>query len=164
MFHPHYFAHARHARLFERGDLKYVILDLLQERPSHGYEIIRALEERSHGLYSPSAGSVYPTLQLLEDMGYISVTEQEGKKVYTITEAGRGFLAERKDSVDKIKAHLRDFWTPDQRAELRDIVAELRGLGDSFHRRVPRLGHEKLVRIKDIVVKTRRDIESIINE
>ena len=54
--------------MFEKGDLKYVILDLLKDEPSHGYEVIRKLEERSRGFYSPSPGSVYPTLQLLEDM------------------------------------------------------------------------------------------------
>jgi DNA-binding PadR family transcriptional regulator len=55
-----------HARFFEKGDLKYVILDLLKDKPRHGYEIIRALEDRFHG-FTPSAGSVYPTLQLLDD-------------------------------------------------------------------------------------------------
>lgn len=62
-------AHLKRSCLFQKSDVKYVILDLLNEKPSHGYEIMRALEERSHGFYSPSAVSVYPTLQLLEDMG-----------------------------------------------------------------------------------------------
>ena len=58
----------RRGRVFEKGDLKYLILDLLKDEPSHGYELIRALEERFRGFYSPSPGSVYPTLQLLEDL------------------------------------------------------------------------------------------------
>ncbi len=65
---------------FERGDIKYVILDLLRERPSYGYEIIRALEERFGGLYTPSAGTVYPTLQMLEEMGYVTSSQSEGEK------------------------------------------------------------------------------------
>jgi DNA-binding PadR family transcriptional regulator len=78
--------------MFEQGDLKYVILQLLSEKPRHGYEIIKALEEKFAGAYAPSAGAVYPTLALLEDLGYATVTlEEGGKKVYTITEAGRAY-------------------------------------------------------------------------
>src|SRR5919202_1373987 len=81
-------------RLFGRGDLKYVILDLLKDQPRHGYEVIRALEERFRGFYSPSPGSVYPTLQLLADQGYLTSTERDGKRVYAITDEGRKFLEE----------------------------------------------------------------------
>src|SRR5512137_1253073 len=108
MFGRRFFEHGRHARLFEKGDLKYVILDLLKDKPSHGYEIIRALEERFQGFYSPSAGSVYPTLQLLEDIGYVKSSEQDGKKVYTITEEGRKFLHEQEATIDRIKDHMQD--------------------------------------------------------
>ena len=103
MFRNHFFGFENHSRLFEKGDLKYVILDLLKDKPSHGYEIIKALENRFHGFYSPSAGTVYPTLQLLEDMGYVKSSEQDGKKVYTITDEGRNFLNERHETMDKIK-------------------------------------------------------------
>ncbi len=67
MFGRHFFEFGefgRRTRMFEKGDFKYILLDLLKEKPSHGYEIIRALEDRFHGFYVPSAGSVYPTLQL----------------------------------------------------------------------------------------------------
>ena len=67
---------------------------LLQERPKHGYEMIKELENRAGGFYTPSAGAVYPTLQLLEDRGWVRSQTQEGKKVYTITDAGREDLAE----------------------------------------------------------------------
>ena len=87
---------------FQKGDLKYVILDLLKDKPRYGYEVIRELEERSHGFYSPSAGVVYPTLQMLEEMGYASAAEQDGKKVYSITDEGRQFLTERKDFTEEI--------------------------------------------------------------
>ena len=70
-------------RFFGRGDLKYVILDLLKDQPRHGYDIIRALEDRMGGQYRPSPGSVYPTLQMLEDLGYVTSSQQEGKKVYS---------------------------------------------------------------------------------
>lgn len=80
---------------FGRGDLKFVLLELLNERPMHGYEMIKALEERSGGRYAPSPGVIYPTLQLLEDRDWATVTEAEGKKVYQITEGGRAALTER---------------------------------------------------------------------
>src|SRR5579862_740445 len=73
-------------RMFEQGDLKYVILQLLSEKPRHGYEVIKALEERLGGAYSPSPGAVYPTLTMLEDLGYArATTEESGKKIYEIT-------------------------------------------------------------------------------
>ena len=93
----------RGGRMFEQGDLRYVILRLLEEKPRHGYEIIKTLEERFGGAYAPSPGTVYPTLQLLEDQGYAKVgPDQDGKKIYEITEAGRAHLAENSDTVDNI--------------------------------------------------------------
>ena len=89
--------------MFEQGDLKYVILQLLAEKPRHGYEIIKELSDRSGGAYSPSAGTVYPTLTLLEDLGYASVTpEESGKKIYSITDEGRRYLEENKGAVDDL--------------------------------------------------------------
>jgi DNA-binding PadR family transcriptional regulator len=81
-------------RMFGHGHLKFVLLDLLQERPKHGYEMIKDLQDRSSGFYTPSAGAVYPTLQLLEDRGWVTSETVEGKKVYAITDGGRAALAE----------------------------------------------------------------------
>ncbi len=93
----------RRGRVFEQGDLKYVVLQLLAEKPRHGYEIIKELEDRFGGTYAPSAGTVYPTLALLEDMGFASVTQAEGgKKVYSITPDGSRYLEENRDAVDDI--------------------------------------------------------------
>jgi DNA-binding PadR family transcriptional regulator len=72
-----------------RGDIRVVLLSALLEGPAHGYEIIRRLEERSGGVWRPSAGSVYPTLQLLEEEGLLSSEDQGGKRVYSLTDAGR---------------------------------------------------------------------------
>jgi DNA-binding PadR family transcriptional regulator len=70
-------------------------LELIAEQPRHGYELIKALEERYGGFYRPSPGSVYPTLQLLEDEGHLTSETVDGKRVYTITESGSRLLAER---------------------------------------------------------------------
>ncbi len=90
-------------RMFEQGDLKLVILRLLDEKPRHGYEIIKELEERSSGRYTPSAGAVYPTLTMLEDLGYaVATPEDGGKKVYAITDTGRAHLLENRSAVDEL--------------------------------------------------------------
>jgi DNA-binding PadR family transcriptional regulator len=82
--------------------MKYVILKLLQEKPKHGYEVMKDLEDRMRGWYSPSPGTVYPTLQWLEDEGLVSANDVEGKKVYEITDRGRRFLEEHRDLVEEI--------------------------------------------------------------
>ena len=164
MFGRHFHSFEKNARLFEKGDLKYVILDLLKEKPSHGYEIIRNLEERFHGFYSPSAGSIYPTLQLLEDMGYVKSSEMDGKKVYTITQEGLDFLKEREVTIEKIKEHMRDWCGFDYRDEFREIYMELRDLGFRINRKIRSMDRDKIRRIKEIVKKACVDIESILAE
>ena len=72
-----------------RGEVRSAVLALLAERPMHGYQIIREIEERSSGSWKPSAGSVYPTLQLLADEGLIRAEESNGRKIYSLTDAGR---------------------------------------------------------------------------
>ena len=98
----------RRRRWFESGDMKYVILKLLQEKPRHGYEVMKELEERMQGCYTPSPGTVYPTLQWLEDEGLVSVRELEGKKVYEITPAGVTFLETHRDTVEDIFERIRE--------------------------------------------------------
>jgi DNA-binding PadR family transcriptional regulator len=98
----------RRRQFFEAGDMKYVILRLLREKPRHGYEIIKALEEKTGGCYSPSAGTVYPTLQMLEDQGLVRIVETDGKKVYHLTPDGERFLDEHKSTIDDIADRVRD--------------------------------------------------------
>src|SRR5436305_3800530 len=98
----------RRRQWFESGDMKYVILKLLKDKPRHGYEVMKELEERLHGCYSPSPGTVYPTLQWLEDEGLVSAKEVDGKKVYEITDQGRQFLEEHKDVVEDIFDRVKD--------------------------------------------------------
>jgi DNA-binding PadR family transcriptional regulator len=85
--------HGRGGHRAKRGDVRSAILALLGEKPMHGYEMIQELEERSGGRWRPSAGSIYPTLQLLEDEGLVRAQEVEGKRVFDLTDAGRERLA-----------------------------------------------------------------------
>ncbi len=131
-FHPHFhaFAHGdddRHAgrmggfgmfrrhgrpgrgRMFEQGDLRFVVLKLISEKPSHGYEIIKAIEDRLGGAYAPSPGVIYPTLTLLEEMGAIRVKETEGpRKLYEITPEGEALLRQNEATVEAIFGRMAD--------------------------------------------------------
>jgi len=99
----------RGGRFFDQGDLRFVVLKLIADQPSHGYELIRAVEQAAGGAYSPSPGVIYPTLTLLEDLGYVSVSETAGsKKLYTITPEGEAFLAENKPHVDGLFARMNE--------------------------------------------------------
>jgi DNA-binding PadR family transcriptional regulator len=97
----------RGERVFESGDLRFVLLAMIAEKPSHGYELIKAIEEKLSGGYTPSPGVVYPTLTLLEELGYVTVEAQDGgKKLYSITETGRAFLGENQRTVDGLFARM----------------------------------------------------------
>jgi DNA-binding PadR family transcriptional regulator len=159
MFEPE-----RQPRLFAKGDIKYVILNQLKTGPSHGYEIIHSLEERFHGFYSPSAGSVYPTLQLLEDLGYVVSSERDGKKVYTITDEGKRFLEESKPIITRIKGHMRDWREESDRDEMRNIYRELRKITRLVSRLSRRSDSKKLEKIEDIIDHACRHIEQVIDE
>jgi DNA-binding PadR family transcriptional regulator len=89
-------------RFFEFGEVRLAILSLLSEGPKHGYQLMKDMEERSGGMYRASAGSVYPTLQQLEDEGLIAAEQRDGKKVYRLTEAGRAELEREPESVRRI--------------------------------------------------------------
>ena len=87
-------------RRAQRGDVRTAVLDVLEEGPRHGYDVIRELEARSGGRWRPSPGSVYPTLQLLEDEELVTGEERDGKRVYSLTDAGKVALNERRDRGD----------------------------------------------------------------
>jgi DNA-binding PadR family transcriptional regulator len=99
----------RAGRMLADGDLKLITLSLLAEAPRHGYDIIKALEERTSGIYSPSPGVVYPTLTFLEEAGYAVSSSEGNKKVFSITEAGRSHLEENREMIDSVLDHLERF-------------------------------------------------------
>ncbi len=92
----------RIGRLLGHGDLRYLILFLLDKKPRHGYEIIKSVEELSSGAYSPSPGSIYPTLTFLEEGGFADSALVENKKLYSITKQGRELLEENKSFVSEL--------------------------------------------------------------
>ncbi|HEY1012078.1 MAG TPA: PadR family transcriptional regulator, partial [Herpetosiphonaceae bacterium] len=109
-----------------RGDIKFALLALIAEQPRHGYDLIKALEERYAGFYRPSPGSVYPTLQLLEDEGHVTSVAEAGKRIYEITEAGRAFLAQHEAEVrEAAGGHRRQGRHREERVSLRQQVMAL---------------------------------------
>ncbi|MET3390266.1 DNA-binding PadR family transcriptional regulator [Variovorax sp. 1140] len=95
-------------RVFGHGGLRFVLLRLIADKPSHGYELIKAIEDRLGGSYAPSPGVVYPTLTLLEEMGYLSVktADGSGRKSYSITDSGREFLEANREMADAMMARM----------------------------------------------------------
>jgi len=170
MFGYHHFGRDRffrgfgHESPFSKGDLKYVVLDLLKDKSRYGYEIIRALEERSHGFYTPSPGVVYPTLQMLEETGLASAEERDGKKIYTITEEGRKFLTEQKDFTDKVKHHMRHHWNPENIAVFTEMMYEFGELARVVHHRARHIAPDKMQRIREVVSRASVEIKAILEE
>jgi DNA-binding PadR family transcriptional regulator len=99
--------HRRFGRFFEHGDLRFVVLALLEEQPRHGYELIKELEERTGGAYRPSPGVVYPTLSLLEDEGFVRQAGGEtGRKLYQINDEGKAELDKHRTAVEGLFAQM----------------------------------------------------------
>ncbi len=155
-------------RLFGRGDMKYALLWLLQERPMHGYEMIKALEQRSGGAYSPSPGSIYPTLQMLEEGGYATSSEVEGKKVYTITDAGRALLTDSPRNKEGFAGPPWMRWhghgERNSRPEMAALAIESREIARLFAiaTRVSFNNPEKITRLRGIIERTRGELNSLI--
>jgi DNA-binding PadR family transcriptional regulator len=149
---------------FQKGDLKYVILDLIKDKPRHGYEIIRELEEMSYGFYTPSPGAVYPTLQMLEEMGYVTAAERDGRKTYTITEEGLSFLAERKDSADEVRSHIKSKWSFKNIGKMATMMKEYHALENLMGRGLRSMDADKMQRIKQVLKDTASAIEAILEE
>lgn len=94
----------RAGRMLAQGDIRLIALALIAEQPRHGYEIIKVLEEKTSGWYSPSPGMVYPTLTFLEEANYVTAQADGSKKLYSITDEGRAYLEENKAFVDAVMA------------------------------------------------------------
>lgn len=96
----------RQGRVFDHGELRLVVLALIGEQPRHGYEIIKEIENRTAGAYSPSPGVIYPTLTMLEELGHATVEEGGGKKLYASTPDGAAYLAANKAALDAAQGRM----------------------------------------------------------
>jgi DNA-binding PadR family transcriptional regulator len=148
---------------FESGEMRLVILRLIKEKPSHGYEVIKALEERMGGCYTPSAGTVYPTLQLLEDQGYVRIVEEGGKKVYHITPEGEQYLERHQDTLSDIGERIREAMRGVAGGHLADVNAAFGRLAKHTFREAWRAGpeSERTRRIAEILQRAAAEIEAL---
>ncbi|WP_423930149.1 PadR family transcriptional regulator [Candidatus Palauibacter sp.] len=149
-------------RIVRKGELKFVLLRLLADEAMHGYELMRRLEEESGGLYTPSPGSVYPTLQLLEDQGYVSSTQEDGKRVYRLTSEGHAFLEEHGSRTRDIFGRLVNMGERFTGAAMREVTRSFIHLAQvSFERATGGHGDpETLARVKAILDRAAREIET----
>jgi len=151
-------------RLFDGGELRLVLLKLTEDQPRHGYDLIRAIEERTGGAYAPSPGVIYPTLTLLEDMGLIEEQKAEGtRKLYAITGEGRAHLAERAEEVADIFARLDAIGGRQRRSEASPVRRALHNLRNVLHHRVGRedASSETAHQIAEMIDELARKVERL---
>ncbi len=154
----------RMGRVFEQGDLKYVILRLLEEKPRHGYEIIKELEDRFGGAYSPSPGTVYPTLTMLEDLGYAKVSQDEkGRKTYEITPEGAAYLKDNSTTVDSIFERIGRFMEGFLDEPMMEVNSAFRRVARAAYSNATRNVNDtdRLRRIKEILDRAAAEIDQM---
>ena len=142
----------------KRGMVRLLILEALAKGPAHGYEIIKRIESKFMGVYSPSPGIIYPNLQYLEERGYLESREDDGRKVYTITEKGTKYLKEKRYALTNfLETKMRLF--PKQKADIikigRDIIHDI-----AFS--LKEMDEEQASRIAEILRRTRTEIRNIL--
>jgi DNA-binding PadR family transcriptional regulator len=151
-------------RLFDGGELKLVILKLLAEQPSYGYQLIKAMEERLAGGYSPSAGVIYPTLTMIEEEGLAtSTTTENNKKVYSLTEEGRQHLEANKERVSELFERIEAVSERFQRRRSPELMRAFANLRHAVMGRMwgRSLSPEKLKKIADAINAAAKAIEEL---
>jgi DNA-binding PadR family transcriptional regulator len=140
-----------------RGDVRSAILALLDDRPMHGYEIITELDERTGGRWRPSAGSIYPTLQLLEDEGLVTAEEVDGRKVFSLTESGQKAVPERTEGQRPWEEGDEDSPRFEARKELFRLIGAAKQLGRADD-------EEQLTKAAEILKDARRKLYGLLAE
>jgi DNA-binding PadR family transcriptional regulator len=149
----------------ERGNVRYLVLDAIADAPRHGYEIMQVIEERSRKTYRPSPGVIYPTLQMLEELGHVRANERDDKKVYAITAAGTRELAEHKDDVTSFYEQTEDVWE-DHAEAWRDVKERIGRLFRAFRRagRRGRLTPQALAKVRAILDEAVSKLEALVED
>ena len=154
----------RRGRMFAPGELRLALLALIAENPSHGYELIKAIEEMTGGDYAPSPGAVYPTLQLLEDEGAIQEAEAEGaKKPFAVTAQGSDELVDRRDEVKALLRRLGRHGERTTTVRSHDVFRAMGNLGSVLKNRAKagKLDEETINQIVDMIDEMAKRIERL---
>lgn len=163
MGHREHHREGRMGRFLEHGDLRFVVLALLAEQPRHGYELIKALEDRTGGAYRPSPGVIYPLLAMLEDEGFIRPVEAEGgRKLFEVTEAGNEALEQNRAGVDAVFGRMEEASRGSRMGGAR-VGRAMANLGMALGQRMRRrdITDEQLDRIIAMIDDTASAIEKI---
>jgi DNA-binding PadR family transcriptional regulator len=153
----------------ERGALRFILLDALRDGPRHGYDIMKSLEERTDGRYVPSPGTVYPTLQYLEDLGHVRATQKADRRVYEITDSGR---AELEGQADRVAAFWSRFGTSPAseslQHEIRFLEEEMENLSrtvfNGLRDVIAREDRETVRTVRSVVERCREEIRGVITD
>lgn len=150
----------------DRGGVRYLVLDALAERARHGYEVIQAIEQRSGDAYRPSPGVIYPTLQMLEELGHARVIEAEGRKVYEITDAGREDLKANREYVDAFYERFAESSWESFAEDIGDVMKRVGSLMKMLRHamRRGRLTPAVLARTVKVLDKAAAEIEELLGE
>ena len=154
------FGGRRGPRMFDSGALRLVVLGLIAEEPRHGYDIIKALEAKFQGAYSPSPGAIYPMLQMMEEADLVTSTTTGNKRLFSITEQGRAFLADNAAELEKINAQMAQASAETGGVALGDEVRALRWAVYS-RLRGGALSAEQAAEAREILKRARREIEDL---
>jgi len=149
----------------DRGTVRYMILDAVSDTPRHGYEIMAAIETKSQGAYRPSPGVVYPTLQMLEELGHVRVSVRDDKKVYAITASGTRDLEEHRDDVAGFYDDSESVWE-DRADEMYELGHLMRRLVRTFRRsaRRGRLTTATMAKARTIMEDAIAKLEALLDD
>ena len=151
-------------RVFDAGELRLVLLKLIADQPRHGYDLIRAIEELTHGSYAPSPGVIYPTLTMLQDMGLIDEVKADGaRKAFSITEDGQAHLAEKTEEVEGLFERLNDLGSDHRKAGGAPIRRSVGNLLSALWHRATRedMDEDRLHEIAAILDEAAQKIERL---
>lgn len=148
------------AGLVRRGDARLLVLEVLKERPMHGYEVGKAIAQLFGGLYEPSPGVVYPNLQWLEDEGMVQSVRRAGKKIYRVTESGKSFIEEGSEELKRLLEIGHDA----SRSARWHLMRESRQLTKLLTFAFPDLTDAKAKRVTSIIQDARERIERVLGQ
>jgi DNA-binding PadR family transcriptional regulator len=154
--HEHGGGRHRHGDRARRGDVRAAILLALEESPMHGYQLIQEIDERSGGIWHPSPGAIYPALALLEDEGLVTITVDGGRKMANLTDDGRAYLGEHRESMGN------PFEAQGPNPTVREIGDLMRDLMIATKVLARSASDDQLTRIRDLLSQTRRDFYRIL--
>jgi DNA-binding PadR family transcriptional regulator len=150
----------RGPKMFDSGAMRYVVLQLIADKPRHGYEIIKELEQRAGGSYTPSPGAIYPLLSMLADMGQVDIVKDGNKKLYSILPEGQVFLDENRDLVQAHMARLSGNGGGEEGGDLRALMHALKDAVIA-RARGPRSTREHVDAIRAILKRAINDINQL---